>query len=209
MKRRTDNAFVTFPEGETLRLSWPTRNQQLFTGPEDFFARTRANPDYGKPGWTRDCGKRFHRGADIAPVAPRPAGTTTTVMFSDCATGEEYASEEPAWLVDEEIFAVAAGVVEDINHQPEATTLGRYVVIRHTWPTSGKVFYSLYAHLASLDVNEGDEVEAGHIIGRMGQTSSSADARNWMAVAPHLHFEVMDAEGHHYDPASFLRTYLR
>jgi murein DD-endopeptidase MepM/ murein hydrolase activator NlpD len=42
----------------------------------------------------------------------------------------------------------------------------------------------------------------------MGQTSRSADARNWMAIAPHLHFEVRDADGHAYDPVEFLKRFL-
>ena len=39
----------------------------------------------------------------------------------------------------------------------------------------------------------------------MGQTARSADARNWMAIAPHLHFEVRDAEGRAYEPVEFLK----
>jgi hypothetical protein len=30
-----------------------------------------------------------------------------------------------------------------------------------------------------------------------------------MAIAPHLHFEVRDAQGNSYDPVEFLRAYLR
>jgi len=42
----------------------------------------------------------------------------------------------------------------------------------------------------------------------MGQTSRIADARNWMRVAPHLHFEVRNAGEQAYDPVEFLRRYL-
>jgi len=69
-------------------------------------------------------------------------------------------------------------------------------------------FYSLYAHLRSLYVSTGQCVRAGDIIGRMGQTSSSADARNWMAIAPHLHLEIHNGEGHPVDPVEMLKRYL-
>jgi hypothetical protein len=82
--------FVPLPAAELLRIAWPTPNHNLIAAPDRFFARTRANPDYGKPGWTRDCGKRFHRGCDIAPVHLTPTGKTTRVTFTDCATGGSY-----------------------------------------------------------------------------------------------------------------------
>lgn len=209
MKRSSDQRFVDLPDDPALRLRWPTRNQALHNEPSRFFARTRANPDYGRPGWTRDCGKRFHRGVDIVPVDPVPTGRNTTVMFSDCDHDREYESREPTWTVDEEIFAVAEGVVDEINTDPEATTLGCYVLMRHRWPDSGQPYFTLYAHLASVNVKVKENIPAGHIIGRMGQTSSSPDARNWMAIAPHLHFEALDAEFNNYDPAEFLRKFLR
>jgi peptidoglycan LD-endopeptidase LytH len=209
LKRPGAQRFVDIPDEPSLRLAWPTPNRALQSEPDRFFARTRANPDYGRPGWTRDCGKRFHRGIDIAPVEPIPTGRTTSVMFSDCATGAEYESIEPVWMVNEDIYAVTEGIVEEVNDEPEATTLGRYALIRHRWPTSGNIFFTLYAHLASLKVMSGEEVEAGQRIGRMGQTSSSPDARNWMAIAPHLHFEALDASFENYDPEAFLRKFLR
>src|ERR1051325_6220483 len=73
--------FVPLPLDESLQIAWPTPNRALFTAPDRFFARTRANPDYGKPGFTRDCGRRFHRGIDIAPVRVTGKGETTRVIF--------------------------------------------------------------------------------------------------------------------------------
>src|SRR5262245_43255478 len=56
--------FVSLPEQEHLELAWPTVNHFLRSAPDKFFARTRVNSDYGKPGWTRDCGRRAHFGCD-------------------------------------------------------------------------------------------------------------------------------------------------
>ncbi|HMP96999.1 MAG TPA: M23 family metallopeptidase, partial [Kiritimatiellia bacterium] len=197
-------AFAELPDDPGLRLVWPTPNHRLFDQPERYFARTRANPDYGRPGWTRECGRRFHRGCDIAPVAPIPTGQRTWVMFTDCASGREYSSEEPTWLADDDIFAVAGGMVTEALTQPDVSTYGCHVVVQHAWPASGAIFFSLYAHLASVWVNQGDHVKPGALLGRMGQTSSSADARNWMAIAPHVHVEFHDADGRPFNPEAFL-----
>lgn len=207
MRKGGVTSFTALPE-EFLRVAWPTRARTLFSDPASYFARTRVNPDYGLPGWTRDCGKRFHRGCDIAPVRVRATGGTATVLFSDCATGREYPSVEPAFEPDDDIFAVHAGRVAEVNDTESKSSLGLFVVVEHRWPSSGRVFHTLYAHLADLAVQSGDLVEAGARLGRMGATSRSADARAWMSIAPHLHFEVIAESGAAHDPALFLRTNL-
>ena len=200
--------FAPLPQGEALPVAWPTGNRTLFTKPDFFTARTRINPSYGLPGWTRDCGKKFHRGCDLAPLATRRTGATTKVTFTNCATGKEFTSEEPVLIPGEDIFAAAAGDVFEVNQDESASDFGLFVVLRHAWPASGKPFYSLYAHLAAAHIAEGDAIRAGANLGVMGSTSRSADARNWMLVAPHLHFEVWDDTGEPYDPILFLRTFL-
>jgi murein DD-endopeptidase MepM/ murein hydrolase activator NlpD len=196
------NQFVPLPEGEPLRIAWPTPNRALFDAPERFFARTRVNADYGKPGWTRDCGKRFHRGCDIAPVNVTATGKTTRVIFTDCATGKDFESEEPTFVPHDEVFCVFAGKVAESVKDENASDFGKHVIIEHHWPGSGEKFFTLYAHLAEINVT-------GQRIGKMGQTSRSADARNWLAIAPHLHFEVRNAAGESYDPVEFLRRFVR
>lgn len=206
LAERTD--FLPLPKDEPLELAWPTGNRTLFKTPEFFTARTRINPSYGMPGWTRDCGKRFHRGCDIAPLATRRAGVKVKVVFTDCATGKDFVSDEPVLLPGEDIYAAAEGIIFEVNRDEAASDFGIFVVIRHTWPKSGKPFYSLYAHLAAATVAEGDAVEAGGHIGVMGNTSRNKDAKNWMLVAPHLHFEVWNESGEPYDPLEFLRIFL-
>ena len=130
-------------------------------------------------------------------------GTTSLHMGADLGWYE----------VGEPVFAVGNGVVRISNGpappEPGSKTpavvrdtggWGNLVVIEHRWPVNGEKFYTLYAHLA--------ELKTGNCIGRMGQTSRIADARNWMAIAPHLHFEVRDVAGHSYDPVEFLRRFL-
>ena len=200
--------FPPLPDGEFLALAWPTRRRDLFTHPAAYVACTRANPNYGQPGWTRDAGKRLHRGVDIAPERVRPAGRTVHLMFTDLATGAEYASDEPAWIPEDEAFAVADGVVVEAVTCEADSDFGLHVVLRHTWPACGKAFFTLYGHLGSVAVGLGQVVRAGAALGDLGTTSRIADARNWMAAAPHLHFEARDEKQRRYNPLEFLRRFL-
>ncbi|MCG3149059.1 MAG: hypothetical protein PCFJNLEI_02516 [Verrucomicrobiae bacterium] len=195
-------SFVPLPANEKIQIAWPTPNRQLFDAPEKFFARTRVNADYGKPGFTRDCGKRFHRGCDIAPVSVTATGKTTRVIFTDCATGRDFESDEPTLVPDDDVFRVFDGVVVEAVDDEYASDFGKHVVVEHRWPISGEKFFTLYGHLAEIATGVGQR------IGKMGQTSRIADARNWMAIAPHLHFEVRDAAGNSYDPVEFLKRFL-
>jgi len=197
--------FVPLPHDEPLRAAWPTPNHNLIVAPEKFFASTRVNPDYGKPGFTRDCGRRVHRGADIAPIHLTPTGKTARVTFTDCATQTDFDSDEPAFTPHDDVFAVCDGTVHKLVTDETASDFGKHIVLEHRWPRSGAVFYTLYAHLAETAVS--GPVKTGDRIGRMGQTSRIADARNWMQIAPHLHFEVRDADNRHHDPAEFLRRF--
>jgi hypothetical protein len=206
LRSNHETTFIPLPDGWAPTLHWPTDNHFLFTDPDRFFARTKANSRYGRPGWTRDCGKRFHRGCDIAPVHVTPDNATHTVIFSDCDHGTEYSSDEPGWFPHDTIYAVANGNVVERNDQAEISTLGRYLIIQHA--LSGCTVFSLYAHLDTVAVTTGIQVRAGDRIATMGQTSSSADARTWMAIAPHLHLEFWDEQGRSFDPEVMLRTLL-
>lgn len=201
--------FLTLPDDERLRIAWPTANHSLFDAPEKFFARTRVNADYGKPGWTRDCGKRFHRGCDIAPVRVTATGRTSRVVFTDCATNKDFESEEPTFVPHDDVFCVFDGTVAEIVVDENVSDFGKHAVIKHTWPRGGAKFFTLYAHLAEVSTFPvSSPISQGVNVGRMGQTSRTADARNWMAIAPHLHFEVRDGNGQSYDPAEFLKQFL-
>jgi len=86
-----------------------------------------------------------------------------------------------------EAMAAAPGLViwADKGHSNEyetITTYGNTVVIQHDFSYRGQAVYTLYAHLAVILVKEGDRVEAGDVIGLIGNTGQ--------VTGPHVHFEV-------------------
>ena len=72
---------------------------------------------------------------------------------------------------------------------------GRMVEIDH-----GNGFTTRYAHLSAVDVDVGDKVRIGQVIGRVGSTGRS--------TGPHLHYETR-VDGDPVDPRKFLRAGLR
>ncbi len=60
--------------------------------------------------------------------------------------------------------------------------LGRFVELEHAFG-----YRSLYAHLQSAAVTEGQRVRQGQVIGAVGKTGNARHA--W--ITPHLHFEVL------------------
>jgi murein DD-endopeptidase MepM/ murein hydrolase activator NlpD len=85
------------------------------------------------------------------------------------------------------VSAAAAGVV---THAGPAGTYGNLVTIRHA-----NGLETRYAHLDSVGVKKGAQIEAGVEIGKVGSTGRS--------TGPHLHFEVRE-DGKLKDPAGYL-----
>jgi murein DD-endopeptidase MepM/ murein hydrolase activator NlpD len=89
---------------------------------------------------------------------------------------------------DTRIFAGSGGVVTAVGHG--SSGYGNYVVIAHPGGYS-----SLYGHLSSALVSQGDTVAQGQQIGVEGSTG--------MSTGPHLHFEVR-LNGEPVDPSPLL-----
>jgi murein DD-endopeptidase MepM/ murein hydrolase activator NlpD len=92
----------------------------------------------------------------------------------------------------EGIRATAAGTV---THTGWSGGYGKMVEIDH-----GNGMSTRYGHLSSIDVEVGQTVRIGQIIGRLGSTGRS--------TGPHLHYETR-IEGEAVDPQRFLRAGLR
>ncbi len=84
----------------------------------------------------------------------------------------------------------------------KAPNAGRVVLARDLYFTGNTVvidhglgLYSVLAHMSKMDVSEGDAVEAGQIIGKVGATGR--------VTGPHLHWGIR-LDGARIDPLSFL-----
>ena len=89
---------------------------------------------------------------------------------------------------DRTIVAAFTGVVVKVRNQGRRRGYGKYVILDH-----GNGLTTLYAHLASWQVNVGDTLQAGDTIGVGGNTGRSFGA--------HLHFE-MRFNNTYIDPAT-------
>ncbi len=87
-----------------------------------------------------------------------------------------------------EILAVKSGTVKTAQHG--TTGYGNYIIIDH-----GGGLETLYAHCSELLVSEGQEVEAGAVIAKVGSTGNS--------TGPHLHIEIR-LNGETADPLAYL-----
>lgn len=74
-----------------------------------------------------------------------------------------------------EIYVTGNGIVEKAGYS--AYGYGKEVVVNH-----GYGYKSIYAHLHQINVNKGDSVTRGQVIGTLGNTGRS--------TGPHLHYEV-------------------
>lgn len=96
---------------------------------------------------------------------------------------------------DTDILATDAGKVMQVGY--EANGFGNFVKLDHPWGDS------LYAHLKSVGVAEGDVVARGAVLGKSDNTGNSS--------GPHLHFAIRiypykrgDGWGGTCDPAPFM-----
>lgn len=158
------------------QLQLPTANHALFDAPAEFFQFVDRDFDGAKTtpweggqfGFVRDprhiggriAYARFHEGLDIKPL-------------------QRDAKSNP----QDEVGAIADGVVAYVAASAGLSNYGRYIVVQHSW--GGSPFFSLYAHLASAQVSAGQKVKAGTTLGILGYTGSGIDQRR-----AHLHVEL-------------------
>jgi murein DD-endopeptidase MepM/ murein hydrolase activator NlpD len=104
-------------------------------------------------------------------------------LDTSCASGHWHSGIDLAAASGTPVVATAAGVAHVIE---SATGFGLHVVIDH-----GGGLHSLYGHLSSVSVVNGQPVAGGQLIGAVGSSGNS--------TGPHLHFEI-DRNGIAEDP---------
>lgn len=162
---------------ERIDIALPTHNDALFHGGGPAFYQhierdyqgVKSQPwEGGQYGFVRDplqtgsalIYSRFHEGIDIRPL-------------------QRDANGEPL----DEVRAIADGLVVHTNMNPAWSNYGNYIVIEHRW--GGSPYYSLYAHLRSVDVQRARRVARGEHIGAMGYTGAGLNQER-----AHLHLEL-------------------
>lgn len=89
-----------------------------------------------------------------------------------------------------DVVAAANGTVIAAGYDEKG--YGNKVVIYH-----GDSIMTIYAHLSDITVSEGDNVEAGSLIGHIGSTGYADEA--------HLHFEL-SIDGEYIDPRGYVNV---
>jgi murein DD-endopeptidase MepM/ murein hydrolase activator NlpD len=129
--------------------------------------------DYGYPDWVYPIDEERQVGSPFGwrrGVFDKTKRTFHNGSDIGCAVGES-------------IYAAADGVVV---WSAVSDTAGIFVRIEHG-EFDGAAVHTRYLHLSRSLVKQGQEVEAGQLIGRCGNTGAS--------TSPHLHFEVvLDSE---------------
>ena len=112
------------------------------------------------------------------------------------AVSQKYSTSHPAWDISAkegaDVVAADTGTVRSVQVWDGSTddmmSYGNMVEIEH-----GEGRVTRYAHLSEINVQQGDTVERGQRIGRVGETGNADGA--------HLHFELILSTGERVDPA--------
>lgn len=94
------------------------------------------------------------------------------------------------------IYAIAAGVISAAG---PVNSYGNCVQVSHGTASDGKRYDSLYAHMSSIAVSQGQRVEKGQIIGYVGNTGNVFGANGGY----HLHLELR-VNGSRVNPLSYV-----
>ena len=136
---------------------------------------------YGSDGPQQESPWRVHHGIDM----PNPVGETVRAAGSGLV------------LNAAEGLRVLGAAFEN------SPSYGNVVFIQHDFGYRNQPIYTLYAHLSATLVRQGEHVEAGDVIGLVGETGRVS--------GPHVHFEVRMNGDHYrntYNPVLWMVPYV-
>lgn len=126
-------------------------------------------------------------------VLPGYDQATVTSAYGELRDSGTHGGIDIAAAKGTPVGAARDGVVVTSKMGSGARSYGNYVKVQHD-----NGYYSLYAHLDSRNVQEGDVVRAGDTIGTVGDTG--------YATGDHLHFEVRNPQDQKINPAAMLEV---
>lgn len=125
------------------------------------------------------------------PIAPSGSNLIeTSYRFGSTQSGDRIPHDGVEMINSEgtQVVATADGIVyfsgndNSIQRGRFLDFYGNLIILEHHFDRYSEPVYTLYAHLSELDVNEGDRVSKGQLIGLVGASGA--------AFTNHLHFEV-------------------
>ncbi len=117
----------------------------------------------------------------------------STYRYGSVGLGQAFAPHHGvdfSALAGSPIHAVAAGTIyyagNDLQTQfgPQVNFYGNLVVIQLAQQWNGHTIYALYGHMSRVDVQTGQTVNAGDVVGAVGATG--------VALGPHAHLEARE-----------------
>ena len=129
---------------------------------------------------------------------PLPIEPQITASFLDLeykkALGRDHFGTDFASPQGTSILAPMDGVIKKVAQNGYAYS---YFIIDH-----GDDLFTLFGHISDVDVQEGQEVKRGEVVGATGGTPGLPGS-GFFTTGPHLHFEVF-AGGRHVDAEKWL-----
>ena len=109
--------------------------------------------------------------------------------------------------VNTNTFSMYDGKVSDIRNsfspgQYKKESLGNYILV--TTIINGETVFIKYNHLNQVNVEKGDIIKAGDIIGLNGNTGNANPPEG--GVIPHIHLQVFNTQWESINPLDFLTT---
>lgn len=195
--RHADGSVSTLTDVLTVRAkAFPTRRltvePKYVAPPPAAVARIAAEAQRLESIWTTSAPARLWNGAFIAPVIDRATSAFGSRSIFNGQPRSPHAGADFASPAGRPVFAPNAGRVVLAD---DLYFTGRTVVVDH-----GLGLVSLFAHLSEYAVREGDVVDRGARIGRVGATGR--------VTGPHLHWTVR-LGGARVDPLSLIAVTAR
>ncbi len=147
-------------------------NPRFTSPPKEARVRIRKERARIKKAWRKTLPRRLWRGEFQRPMTTEKTGTFGTERVFNDRVASRHLGLDLDGKTGDRIRATARGRVVLAGH---LFYTGRCVFIDH-----GLGLFSVYFHLSKLEVKEGQWVDKGQVIGRVG--------RSGRVTGPHLHF---------------------